>query len=73
MQWATCSLQCKESTIFLVPESGASCENMFLPLKKKKKTLREIKVKLLSYYLKIVTIQFKLLSMLKFQDSELKV
>lgn len=37
MQWATCSLQCKEGTIFLVPESGASCENMFLPLEKKKK------------------------------------
>lgn len=67
VQWATCSLQCKEGTIFLVPESGASCENMFLPLeKKKRKTFREIKVKLLSYYLKILTTQFKLLSMLKF-------
>lgn len=42
-------------------------------IEKKKKTFREIKVKLLSYYLKILTTQFKLLSMLKFWDSELKV
>lgn len=36
VQWATCSLQCKEGTIFLVAESGASYENVFPPLKKKK-------------------------------------
>lgn len=62
VQWATCSLECKEGTIFL------SYENMFPPLKKKRKHSGRSK----SNFWVIIS-KFKLLSMLKFWDSELKV